>query len=197
MSNIPSAGVEFLIAAIFLIPLLLIMQLLIFHDIKKMVIYMIFSLYLALLYRTAGLPCITILHFDFTFHTISFADMLANFNGSLIYMALFLPLGLLLPIACDRFLHIIPTVLFGFITAVLIEVLQIFTYRTTDLNNILTAVIGTIAGFFLSKLLLAAIPSLAVDEPNARDLSLTCILVCIVMFFMQPLLSMIFWNTLL
>ncbi len=65
------------------------------------------------------------------------------------YTFLFVPFGFFLPILWDKFRNIKNIALMGFIVTSLIEISQIFTFRTSDINDIITNTVGTIIGYFI------------------------------------------------
>lgn len=67
---------------------------------------------------------------------------------------LFMPLGFLCPMISKKFESIKNTVLMGFGLSLCIEISQLFTlHRATDIDDLLTNVIGTVAGYYCYRLL--------------------------------------------
>ena len=58
-------------------------------------------------------------------------------------------------------------VLLGFLTSLSIEVLQIFTFRATDVDDLITNVTGTIIGYFISRVIIKKSPQL--DKLGSRE----------------------------
>lgn len=85
-------------------------------------------------------------------------DMNANFNGVLVQViyniCLFIPFGILLPMVFKKqtwsFLKII---IVGFITSLVIEILQFFTGRFCDIDDVIVNTIGTLAGFAIYSMI--------------------------------------------
>lgn len=68
---------------------------------------------------------------------------------------LFIPMGFLCPFISKTYRSLRMTVLIGSGLSLLVEIIQMFTlYRATDINDLLTNVIGTMIGYFCFKLLL-------------------------------------------
>lgn len=68
---------------------------------------------------------------------------------------LFIPLGFLCPIISKSYEHVKNIILLGFGFSLFIEVAQLFTlYRVTDIDDLLTNVLGTIIGDLCFKLIL-------------------------------------------
>ncbi|MRT18404.1 VanZ family protein, partial [Vitellibacter sp. q18] len=67
---------------------------------------------------------------------------------------LFVPLGFLCPLISKTFERLRNTFLIGFGLSLFIETIQLFTlHRATDIDDLLTNVIGTIIGYFCFKLI--------------------------------------------
>lgn len=188
MHRIISAGFETLLAAIILVPILLIMEKTMFHNLKKVLVYSVFALYLAAMYSIVGLPDITYMRLGFSFNFIPFAGMVSDLKNSVLNVILFVPLGILLPVTGDKFRTMKNTILFGFFTTLTIEILQIFTFRATDVNDIITNVTGTIIGFFIAKILMKKLPRVMIRDQKSYEVFLISGLVFVVMFTVQPLL---------
>ena len=164
-------GLEAGVAAVILVPLFLVVNRIYFHDLGRTVGYLIFAIYLAGVDAVVGLPCITYIRLDFNYNFVPFLYMFSDCKNSLLNVLLFVPLGFFLPLFWKKFSAFGYTLLFGFCTSLLIELLQIFTFRATDVNDP-----GT--------------------EPSARtkDVFLVCGMTFGVMFFVQPFLAALVWN---
>ncbi|MDL2319381.1 VanZ family protein [Eubacteriales bacterium OttesenSCG-928-A19] len=71
----------------------------------------------------------------------------------LLNIALFMPLGFLLPLLWGRYRSGRRTALTGFLLSLSIELCQIFNHRLTDIDDILMNVLGTALGYGLWRLL--------------------------------------------
>lgn len=66
---------------------------------------------------------------------------------------LFIPMGFLCPFISKTFGTLRTTVLIGVVFSLLVEIIQMFTlYRATDINDLLTNVIGTMIGYLCFRL---------------------------------------------
>ena len=93
-----------------------------------------------------------------------------------------------LPVFWERFLPFPRAVLFGFFTSLLIESLQIFTLRATDVNDLMTNTLGTLLGWILARITLKLIPAW-VPGHRIREVYVICVLAFVIMFFVQPFLA--------
>lgn len=65
---------------------------------------------------------------------------------------MFIPFGLLLPCLWKCFSKLRFTLLAGFCFSLGIELLQLLTFRVTDIDDLITNVLGTVIGYLLAKL---------------------------------------------
>ncbi len=175
-------------AAVFLIPLYLYLNKRKFHDWKKAFGYFVFSIYLCAMFAVVGLPDVLYIRFEPNFNFIPFAYMLSDYMNSLLNVILFLPMGFFLPMFWEKFRGLGPALLFGFCTSLLIEILQIFTFRATDVNDLITNTFGTLLGWSVFKLL-ALVYRRNFPAGNPREIYWVCGSAFIVMFFFQPFLA--------
>ena len=149
MYRIYSAFIEIVAAAVFIIPIWCIYNKLCFHSWKRTIIYMVFGFYFTAVLALVGFPNIASLKIDFAVNVIPFLDMVSDFINACLNILLFVPFGFFLPILWDKFRNIKNIALMGFIATSLIEISQIFTFRTSDINDIITNTVGTIIGYFI------------------------------------------------
>ncbi len=70
----------------------------------------------------------------------------------LLNIILFIPLGFLIPLIWNKY-NLIKTTIVGIILSLLIEITQLFNYRSTDINDLLTNLIGTIIGYIIYRII--------------------------------------------
>ena len=190
-------GVDVFPAAIILFPILLLLDKMYFHNHKKTFFYFIYSVYLASIYVVTGLPTITYFQTELYFNLIPFLDMIYDFKNVILNIILFIPLGIIMPLLWERFRNLKQIFLWSLGTTLTIEILQIFTYRTTDINDIITNVTGATIGYCITKVILKKFPNSLVNTAKTNDLYLLYSLTFIIMFFIQPIISSAIWNLIL
>ena len=67
---------------------------------------------------------------------------------------MFTPLGFLLPACFERYRNWGRTLAAGFLTSLTVELIQLFTFRATDVDDLIMNTLGTILGYLLAKLIL-------------------------------------------
>lgn len=196
MIRLLNVGIETVSAAVVLIPILLIWKKASSKNMKQYIYFIVFALYLSSVYTVVGLPSISYFRFDLTVNLIPIATMTGDMKNSVLNIILFIPLGIALPFLWDKFMSMKQVALFGFSMSLMIEILQIFTYRTTDVNDLITNTIGTIIGYFIIKGFIKK-QQLINPDKNDRDLYMLSGTVFVVMFFIQPFVSSILWDIVL
>lgn len=176
-------------AAVFIIPVFCIYKRIFIHSAKRTTVYIIFGLYLAEVLSLVGFPNIRGLTVDPTVNPIPFADMVSDLANAALNVLLFIPFGFFLPILWDSFRSLKRSAAAGAVTAGVVEVSQIFTYRTTDINDLITNVLGTVIGYFAAKCITKNFSRLAASDAKNKDFYIICVTVVIVMFLMKPFVS--------
>ena len=181
------------IAAIILIPTFWLLNRYCFRNPRQAVCYLIMSLYLAAVDAVVGLPSLLYIRFDQNINLVPFAYMFSDYKNSLLNVLLFVPLGFFLPVLWRRFRSFLPTALFGLGFSLSIEVLQLFTFRATDINDLMTNTLGTVLGWCLGRLLLKLFPSIRPGW-KTREVAVVFGVTFAVMFLVQPFLAEMVWN---
>lgn len=194
MYRLFSTGIEVISAAIVILPLLLLFGKIYRHNIQTTLVHVVFALYLTSIYTVVGLPTILYFRIDLYTNLVPFLDMVADFKNAILNIILFIPLGFMLPLLSDKFKTLKRTFLFGLGATLTIEILQLFTYRTTDINDIITNVTGTLIGYFLFKKINQRFPLKLVDEQKNYEVYLLCTISFLTMFCVQPFISAVFWE---
>lgn len=184
-------------AALILVPLLLVCHKLRFHDWKKTGLYLLFSLYLSVVCSLVGLPSIQYIRFQPNVNLIPFVGMVTALRDTLLNILLFLPLGFFLPLLWEDRRQFHRVVLEGFLISLTIELLQILTFRATDVNDLITNTLGTILGYLLGSLLMEKFPRLACPGWDSRDRYLLYAVVLTTKFLIQPTLAGLIWELML
>ncbi len=190
-------AIDVLTAAAVMLPLLAILWKAAYHNAAKTLVHGMFALYLAAVWSAVGMPSVWSVDFDPALNFVPFVDMVSDFKNAMLNVVLFVPLGLLLPLLWKRYRGLKRTVLFGFGMSLSIEVLQLFTFRTTDINDLITNVTGTVLGYLLARWLLPKVPARWKPGENGRELAGIMGMTALVMGVIQPLLASALWAAIL
>ena len=194
MYRIYSTGIETAAASAILIPILFLYHIFIFHNIKKTAAYILFSLYLAAICFLVGFPNIAGMRIVLSHNFIPLRGMLTDITNSYLNVLLFIPLGIFVPCLWPEYRSMMKTVGLGLMTSLGIEILQIFTFRATDINDVITNVAGTMIGYLIGKLIINRFPQLNWLGCKERELYLLYVTVGVVMFFSQPFIQFVLGN---
>lgn len=176
------------VSALILVPLFFWLDKRYFHDRKRTMGYILFAVYLSGMFAVVGLPDIRYVRFDFRYNMIPFAYMFSDWENTALNVLLFVPLGFFLPVFWQRFLRLPGAVLFGFFCSSIIECLQIFTLRATDINDLMTNTLGTFLGWMIARIVLRFVPTWTPGH-RVREVYVVCAAAFAVMFFLQPFLA--------
>ena len=176
------------LAAVILIPLFLILNKRYFRNFTKTACYFIFAVYLSGVFAVVGLPTVNYIRFDPNYNFVPFAYMFSDYENSLLNVLLFMPLGFFLPVFWKHFKKFHRALFFGLCASLFIEVLQVFTFRATDVNDLMTNTLGTILGWTIARFCLRISPSIS-PSWKTKEVYIVCGLTFGTMFFLQPFLA--------
>ena len=186
--------IEILLSAVLLIPFFLVLHKFMFRNLRKTAFYFVFSVYLAAVYLFVGMPTIQFMRVELSLTVIPFLPMLEDIRNTALNVLLFAPLGILLPFLWQKYRCPKKTVLFGALLSLIIELLQILTYRATDINDIIANTLGAALGFFVFKALIRAFPKAKGFAQEKNEVAVLIITVAVVMFFLQPYLASFYYS---
>lgn len=202
-----SIGIECLSSLIFIIPSIFILNYFVFkqHSSNKVIMVFIFAFYSMAVFSVTGIPAFNTIRVDFNFNLIPFADIINNPAGyiinTILNIILFIPMGFLVPAIWTEYRSLRKTVLMGFTVSIVIEILQIFTFRLTDIDDLVTNTLGTFSGYYMGKLFSFKIPLEISDNVENAFIKyepvIILIIVLLVKFFLKPLVSDGVWDVVL
>ena len=181
--------IEILLSLILLIPVFWGLHKVRFHSAKQTLLYLVFGVYVSAVYLFVGMPTVQFLRFDVSLTLVPFLPMVADFRNTLLNILLFVPLGILLPFRWREYRTAKAAVTFGFGMSLAIELLQILTYRATDINDLMANTLGTAVGYGIFRTVFHCGPAGAETIGRKADLSVILASVFLVMFFLQSWLA--------
>lgn len=157
MIRLLSIGTDCISSIIFVIPTIIILQYAIFrqHNFHQFIAVLIFALYSIAVFSVVGIPAVGTFKVDFSFNLIPLVDIVNSpfeyAKNTILNIILFIPMGFLVP-AIWRDYRSIKTMFFmGFALSAGIEIVQIFTFRLTDVDDLITNTAGTVLGYYISE----------------------------------------------
>lgn len=154
------------------------------------------------IFSVTGIPNIKYWKFDFSYNVIPMVDIFNNTTQYLLNVLMFMPIGFLLPLLWERYQGIKQVLKFGCFLTVFIETVQIFTFRATDIDDILTNLLGALLGYLLAWALVKGCklswpPHKGKEREEKNGQWMYFLVVLLEQFFVQPYWSAFFWDTLL
>ena len=186
--------IEILISAVILIPFFVVLDKVSFHNTKKSVLYFIFAVYQSAVYLFVGMPTLQFMRFELSLTLLPFLPMVDDVKNTILNVFLFIPLGIMLPFLWKRYNRISDTLIFGCMMSLSIEVLQIFTYRATDVNDIIANTLGVVLGYFVFSGISCIIPAVRKFAKKKNEVYVIILSVFVAMFFVQPYLATIIFK---
>ena len=151
------------------------------------------TLYLNAVYIVIGVPGVQYICWDPTLNLIPFQDFSArNMEGMILNAVMFAPLGFLLPAYFERYRHWGRTLAAGFLTSLTVELIQLFTFRATDVDDLIMNTLGTVVGFLLAKLIFRHRTALYRGKKDWLELLIiNGIVLLVIVFIRYPLMEAI------
>ena len=134
MMRLLSIGIDCVSSAIFVIPALAILQCTIYRkwEFKPFCVKLIFAFYAIALFSVVGVPAV-------------------GMKNTILNIILFIPMGFFVPAVWKNFRSFKTMFFMGLAVSLGIELLQIFTFRLTDIDDLITNTAGTVLGYEISR----------------------------------------------
>lgn len=189
LQSIFAAALSSLVA---LLPLFLLIHFAYFREFRRSAPCFLLSLYFAGIYYVTGLPTVLFTAFDPSFYLLPLVGILFDLRNSVLNVILFLPLGFLASLLCEKFRSFHAVLKLGLICSLFIELAQVFTYRLSDINDLITNTLGAVLGYRIARKLLQkrARPAIL----RSRDIQLSAVIAIVAMYFLRPLLGGWVWR---
>ena len=161
---------------------------------RKWIWVLLFAVYMNAMLIIVGIPNVAYIRWDPTINWIPFHDFSSsNILGMVLNIIMLIPFGVFLPVYFAKFRKLLPTVLAGVIMSFTMEVLQLFTFRATDVDDLIMNTLGTLLGYFIGALIVRRTDK---KEKECRDIgklaAMVTISIMVVFFVNYPLMSFLF-----
>lgn len=160
----------------------------IFHIIAVFV----FCYYLFGILTVTGIGYTSTISFRPQISIIPFCGMISGPIDTILNLVLFVPLGFFLPLLYKKYHHIKNVVLTGFLFSLSIEIIQMFGWGATDINDLIINTVGACLGYLIYYLVSKILPinfRKRLQSENVNDMveiMLYAIYIFIVMITVQP-----------
>ncbi|MFG6393889.1 MAG: VanZ family protein [Lachnospiraceae bacterium] len=206
MIRLLSIGIDCISSIIFVIPAVIILQYAIFkqRNLNRFTAIFIFALYIIAVFSVVGIPVAGTFKVDFSFNIIPLIDIvnspLEYTKNTILNIILFIPMGFLVPAIWKNYRSIKIMFFMGLALSASIEILQIFTFRLTDIDDLITNTAGTVIGYYIGKRFSFKLP-LKLDNNKEYLIQYEPFIILAVMFligvFLKPVVSNGIWDIVL
>lgn len=206
MIRLLSIGIDCISSIIFVIPAVIILRYAIFRqrNFNQFIAVFIFALYSIAVFSVVGIPTVGTFKVDFGFNLIPLIDIvnspLEYIKNTILNIILFIPMGFLVPAIWKNYRSIKTMFFMGLALSVCIEILQIFTFRLTDIDDLITNTAGIVIGYYISKRLSFKLPiRLGDNKEDVLRYEPLVILVAMLLIgvFLKPIVSNSIWDIVL
>lgn len=162
---------------------------------KKWFWAVLFVVYMNAMFCVVGIPSAQFVRWNPEINWIPFRDFSsANIVGMSLNILMFIPFGAFLPIYFGRFWKMSTTVLAGVFMSFTIEVLQLFTFRLTDIDDLIMNTLGTLLGYGIGAIIVHKQKERLVDHDVMKLIAIIGICMLVVVFVNEPLVMAVLAN---
>lgn len=162
---------------------------------KKWFWAVLFVVYMNAMFCVVGIPSAQFVRWNPEINWIPFRDFSsANIVGMSLNILMFIPFGAFLPIYFGRFWKMSTTVLAGALMSFTIEVLQLFTFRLTDIDDLIMNTLGTLLGYGIGAIIVHKQKERLVDHDVMKLIAIIGICMLVVVFVNEPLVMAVLAN---
>lgn len=120
---------------------------------------LLFGYYLLGLLTVTGIGYTSTITFRPNISWTPFVGMITGPIDTMLNIILFVPLGFFLPLLYKNYHHIKTVALTGFLFSLAVEIVQMFGWGSSDINDLMTNTVGACLGYILYCLLSKIIPA--------------------------------------
>lgn len=205
MLHLIAISIDVFSTAIILVPVLIILfkKLFKIKSVPRILCIILFAFYITAVFSVVGIPTVTGITIDLGFNLIPLIDMINSpidyLKNTILNIILFVPLGCLTPIIWKKFLSLKKMTILGFGLSLFIEIIQIFTFRLTDIDDLIMNTIGTVIGYFIAKVIwkrIKCVTVLSSDDMSNDNSQLYTVLATtfFVTFFIATFIASFIWS---
>ena len=161
----------------------------------------VFCYYLFGILTVAGIGYTSTISFSPKISLIPFLGMITGPIDTILNLILFVPLGVFLPFLYKKYHHIKTVALTGFLFSLSVEIVQMFGWGSSDINDLIINTAGACLGYWIYYLLSKALPNnfrkkLQSENVNGTvEVLLFVIYIYMVMVTVQPWVIQIKYPT--
>lgn len=149
---------------------------------KKWGWVVLFAVYMNAMLVVVGVP-------DFRYITFKL--------GMVLNIVMFIPFGAFLPIYFKEFRKLVPAITAGFLMSLAIELLQLFTFRATDVDDLVMNTIGAAVGYGIAQLIFCKKYRLEKANKDIKILVVMISISIVVVVFIHSRITELIWPVFL
>lgn len=207
MVRLISFGIDAFSSVIFIIPAVFILQYAVLKQrlFSQTAAVILFALYAMAVFSITGVPSVNSWNLHPSFNLIPLIDIVNSpldyIRNTVLNVILFMPFGFLLPAIWREYRSLKATALAGLSLSLFIEILQIFTFRLTDVDDLITNTAGCVIGYYIGKRFSFKLPWKLPEDSKFHHSKCEPVVILDAAFFitfcLKPLLSGFLWEKLL
>lgn len=161
---------------------------------RKWLWLILYVLYLNAMLIIVGVPNFSYITWQPTINLIPFHDLsINNMIGMILNVVMLVPFGFFLPVYFVRYQKWYYTWAAGFLMSLLIEVIQLFTFRASDIDDLLMNTLGTVIGFALARMFLRHRKNPNKDNKDwIKLIAINSIILAVIVFIRYPMMDCIY-----
>ena len=164
-----------------------------------------FAVYSMAVFSITGVPSVNSWNPHLSFNLIPLIDIVNSppdyIRNTVLNVILFMPFGFLLPAVWKEYRSLKAVALAGLSLSLFIEILQIFTFRLTDVDDLITNTAGSVAGYYISRRFSFKLPWKLPEDNEYHHGKYEPVIILdaafLITFCLKPLLSGFLWEKLL
>lgn len=206
MVRLLSIGIDCVSSIIFVIPAVIILRYGIFRkrDFGQFIAVLVFALYSTAVFSVVGIPTVGTFTVHLDFNVIPLIDIVNSpseyIKNTVLNIILFIPLGFLVPAVWKNYRSVKTMFFMGLALSAGIEILQIFTFRLTDVDDLITNTAGTVIGYYISKKFSFKLPLQPAgdnEDPTRYEPVIILAVMFLIGIFLKPVVSDGIWDIVL
>lgn len=159
---------------------------------KKWFWVLLFAIYMNAMLIIVGIPSAQYITWEPSINWIPFHDFTpSNILGMVLNIVMLIPFGAFLPIYFKRFRKLLPTVVAGAFMSLTIEILQLFTFRATDIDDFIMNTLGAFLGYCIGAFIVRKNDEEEENKDAIKLIVMVIMSILVVVFINNPLMTVI------
>ena len=136
------------------------------------IVMFVFCYYLFGILTVTGIGFTKSMTFSPNLSLTPFIGMITGPIDTMLNVILFVPMGLFLPLLYKKYNSIKAVAITGFMFSLSVEMVQMFGWGSSDINDLITNTIGACLGYLISKVLLKLVPNKLMKQLYSKNINI-------------------------